>query len=279
MKFTTFSLRITILICFSISILPFAGYSFFPGKGSGFLINDIDDPDTDNPGVIVIDNDISLIHLHDSAYMHVTWDESELYGRFSSNGMVVVKNGKALMIDTPMDNEKTRRLCEYLENSMNVEVVRLVIGHYHDDCLGGLEYIQKSGIESVANKLTAEKCIELGLPVPSIPFTGELTFDFMGEEIECRFFGGGHTFDNIVVWIPSVKVLFGGCLIKSLESRGLGNLSDAVTGEWEGTVRKIIARYPDIRTVIPGHGSHGGPELLDHTIRLAEQYNRSSGIF
>ncbi|MGF1586617.1 MAG: hypothetical protein ACFCUM_14930 [Bacteroidales bacterium] len=146
MKSTIISLQITILICFSALSLAFAGYGFFPGKGSGFLINDIEDPDTDNPGVIVIDNDISLIHLHDSAYMHVTWDESELYGRFSSNGMIFVKNGKALMIDTPMDNEKTRRLCEYLENSMNVEVVRLVIGHYHDDCMGGLEYIQNSGI-------------------------------------------------------------------------------------------------------------------------------------
>lgn len=274
MKHTIITLRITILTSLFILLLKFAGYALFPGKGSEILPNNTGNSNTGKSGVIVIDNDISLIHLLDSVYMHVTWDESELYGHFSSNGMIVIKSGKALMIDTPMDIDKTRRLSEYLERSMNVEIVRLITGHYHDDCLGGLEYIHSKGIESVANILTTEKCIEIGLPVPSTSFTDELTFSFMGEAIECRFFGGGHTFDNITVWIPSCKVLFGGCLIKSQESRGLGNLSDAVTGEWEGTVRKIIASYPDVKIVIPGHGSHGGPELLEHTIQLVEQYNR-----
>jgi metallo-beta-lactamase class B len=276
MKSTIISLQITILICFSALSLAFAGYDFFPGKGFRTLINEIEDSDTGNPGIIVIDNDISLIHLHDSAYMHVTWDESEMYGRFSSNGMIFIKSGKALMIDTPMDNDKTRRLCEFLEISMNVEVVKLVIGHYHDDCLGGLEYIHGKGIGSIANRLTVDKCIGIGLPVPSTSFTDIFTLDFMGETIECRFFGGGHSFDNITVWISSCRILFGGCLVKSLDSKGLGNLADAVTDEWEGTVRKIVAAYPEINTVVPGHGNQGGPELLDHTIQLVKAFNRLS---
>jgi metallo-beta-lactamase class B len=269
-------LQITFLICFSILSSAFAGYGFFTGKGSEFPSNEKVYSNAGKPGNIIIDNDISLIHLWDSVYIHLTWDVSEIYGRFSSNGMIVIKNGKALMIDTPMDNDKTRRLVEYIENSMNVEVVKLVIGHYHDDCMGGLEYIHGKGIKSIANKLTIEKCIEIGLPVPSTSFTDILTLDFMGETIECRFFGGGHSFDNITVWIPSGKILFGGCLIKSLDSKGLGNLSDAVTDEWEGTVRKIVAAYPGVNTVVPGHGSHGGPELLDHTIKLVKAFNKLS---
>ena len=220
---------------------------------------------------IVIDDDIQLINLQDSIFVHVTWENSAKFGRFPSNGMIIIKNGKAIMIDTPMDNEKTERLTKYLKDSMQVEISKLIIGHFHDDCLGGLEYIHSKGISSIANYMTIDKCKELGLPIPSTSFTDSLIFDFNGQQIVCKFFGGGHTFDNITVWIPSKKILFGGCLIKSYNARGLGNLADAVVDDWDTTIRKLMNKYLDIKTVIPGHGNFGGTELLIHTIELVEK--------
>jgi hypothetical protein len=76
--------------------------------------------------------------------------------------------------------------------------------------------------------------------------------------------------DNITAWIPGKKILFGGCLIKSFDSQGLGNLSDAVVPQWDLTVKKILVKYMGIKTVIPGHGDTGGIELLTHTIELVE---------
>ena len=220
---------------------------------------------------IVIDNDIQLIHLQDSVYVHVTWHHLDDFGRFPSNGLIVIRNGQALMIDTPMDNDKTERLTNYLKESMSVDLVKLIIGHFHDDCMGGLGYLQSIGIESIANAMTIEKCKEIGLPVPSTSFTDSLTFDFNGEQIECRYFGAGHSFDNITVWITSEEILFGGCLIKSIDSNGLGNLSDAVVDDWDMTVEKVCKEYPEIKTVIPGHGDFGGIELLTHTIELVDK--------
>jgi len=60
-------------------------------------------------------------------------------------------------------------------------------------------------------------------------------------------------------------------LIKSKDSKGLGSLSDAVVPDWDITISKLMKRYPDIRTVIPGHGDFGGTELLMHTIDLVEK--------
>ena len=220
---------------------------------------------------IVIDNDIQLIHLHDSVYIHVTWHHLDDFGRFQSNGLIVVKKGQALMIDTPMDNDKTERITKYLKDSMSVDLVKLIIGHFHDDCMGGLSYLQSIGIESIANSMTIEKCKEIGLPIPSTSFTDSLIFDFNGEEIDCQYFGAGHSFDNITVWIPCKKILFGGCLIKSINSKGLGNLSDAVVNDWDMTVEKVMREYPEIKTVIPGHGDFGGVELLTHTIDLVDK--------
>ena len=220
---------------------------------------------------IVIDNDIQLIHLQDSVYVHVTWHHLDNFGRFPSNGLIVIRNGQALMIDTPMDNDKTERLTKYLKDSMSVDLAKLIIGHFHDDCMGGLGYLQSIGIESIANSMTIEKCKEIGLPIPSTSIMDSLSFDFNGEQIDCRYFGAGHSFDNITVWIPDKEILFGGCLIKSINSRGLGNLSDAVVDDWDMTIEKVIKRYPVIRTVIPGHGNYGGVELLTHTIELVEK--------
>jgi metallo-beta-lactamase class B len=220
---------------------------------------------------IMIDNDIQLIHLQDSVYVHVTWHHLDNFGRFPSNGLIVIRNGQALMIDTPMDNDKTERLTKYLKDSMSVDLAKLIIGHFHDDCMGGLGYLQSIGIESIANSMTIEKCKEIGLPIPSTSIMDSLSFDFNGEQIDCRYFGAGHSFDNITVWIPDKEILFGGCLIKSINSRGLGNLSDAVVDDWDMTIEKVIKRYPVIRTVIPGHGNYGGVELLTHTIELVEK--------
>ncbi|TKG93826.1 subclass B1 metallo-beta-lactamase [Puteibacter caeruleilacunae] len=223
---------------------------------------------------IVIDKDIQLIQLQDSVFVHVTWHHDDKYGRFPSNGLIIIEDGQALMIDTPADNAKTERLTKYLKDSLSVDLTKLIIGHYHDDCMGGLEYLQGLGVESIANSMTIEKCKELNLPMPSTPFTGAMSFKFNGEPIVCRFFGAGHTFDNITVWMPNKKILFGGCLIKSVYSKGLGNLTDAVVADWDTTVKKLMKEYADIKTVIPGHGAFGGSELLSHTIELVEKEKR-----
>lgn len=220
---------------------------------------------------IFINDDIQLEQLEDSIFRHITWEESEQFGRFSSNGMIIIKNGQAIMIDTPFTNEKTEIINNYLKDSMQVKLVKLISGHFHADCIGGLEYIQSLGIESIACNHTVQKCKELGLPVPSSPFTDKLIVNLNGLKLECRYFGGGHTHDNIVVWIPEYKILFGGCLIKSANAITLGFTGDADMDSYDSTVEKVIKEYPEIERVVPGHGDVGGINLLTHTIELVKE--------
>jgi metallo-beta-lactamase class B len=219
---------------------------------------------------LIVDDDIQLRHLKDSIYVHVTWNRFNNY-RFSSNGLIVIKDGQALMVDTPMNNEQTEKLAHFIQDSLNAKLTKLIVGHFHDDCIGGLDYLHNIGVQSISNLKTINKCKEMGLPVPTKSFTDSLTLDFNGEQIDCHFFGAGHSFDNIIVWMPTKKILFGGCLVKSINSKGLGNLSDAVVSDWDLTIKKIMVRYPDIKTVIPGHGNYSGSELLSHTIDLVER--------
>jgi metallo-beta-lactamase class B len=92
--------------------------------------------------------------------------------------------------------------------------------------------------------------------------------------IDCYYFGAAHTTDNIVVWIPTEQILFAGCMAKSLNSQNLGNTADGDLKAYPETLRKVIAKFPDARIVIPGHGQYGGIEVLKHTLQLAEQYSK-----
>lgn len=52
-----------------------------------------------------------------------------------------------------------------------------------------------------------------------------------------------------------------------------GNTGDADVEHWAEAVAAVAARFPHAERVIPGHGSAGGRELLDHTIQLARAHN------
>ena len=56
-------------------------------------------------------------------------------------------------------------------------------------------------------------------------------------------------------------------MLKSLKS-GKGNLADAVVEEWDDTIQKVKNSYSDLKIAIPGHGKHGGMDLLDYTIEM-----------
>lgn len=223
-----------------------------------------------------INDDIELIHLKDSIYIHKTWFDFPGVGRYPSNGLVYIKNGKALLIDTPASNELTKILCEFLENSLKVEIYEVIVCHSHDDCIGGLKYLHSKGISSMSCSLTKQKCEQSKGVVPLTSFTETMVSSFEGEGIILDHPGGGHTDDNIVVYFANAKILFGGCLLKARNSENLGYVKEAVLEEWGSTVKKVLDRYSDIEIVVPGHGEHGGKEILTHTINLVKNFKEKN---
>lgn len=222
--------------------------------------------------VINVNKDIVLIPVCEDIFMHTSYFDFPGYGRAPSNGLVLIKNGNALLIDTPNTNEQTEQLVSYLKDSLNAIVSKVIVGHYHSDCMGGLKFLHEQTVESYSGSLTRTECINKNLPVPQKYFDDSLSFDFYGEKVICNYFGAGHTPDNIVVYLPNKKTLFGGCLVKSKHSENLGSIKEADIDNWDKTIENIISAYPDIEYIIPGHGSFGNFSLLTHTIDLVKQY-------
>ena len=106
------------------------------------------------------------------------------------------------------------------------------------------------------------------LPVPAHGFKDSLNLQLGSTAINCYYLGAGHSMDNIVVWIPSEKVLFPGCLVKEINAKGLGNTVDGDLKAYPETIEKVLRKFPDAKIVIPGHGAFGGIELVRHTKKL-----------
>jgi len=221
---------------------------------------------------ISVNDDITLVKLRDGFYMHTTISESPTFGRYPSNGLLVIRNGKAFMIDSPVTNKTTNEIIRYLSDYMSVELVLFTGGHYHEDCIGSMAFIKEIGVKTFLSTRTREKCIQYNLPLPDTTFDESYIFSFEGIPVECRFVGGGHASDNSIVYFPEQEILFGGCLVKNNESQNLGNLNDAVVDQWKPTMEKLINLYPSVKIIVPGHGNFGGKEMFTHTIELIDRH-------
>lgn len=216
----------------------------------------------------VISNDLKLIKLSENAYLHVSYTDSPKYGRFSSNGLIFIDEGNAFLFDTPTSDSLTKELVQWLKDSLKVKIAGFIPNHWHDDCMGGLGYLQSIGVNSYANEMTIEIARSKNLPLPDFGFKDSLVIDLGDKTINCYYLGAGHSLDNIVVWIPSEKILFAGCMVKELKSKTLGNTIDGDINEWPETIEKLKNKFQNADIVIPGHGAIGSIELIEHTREL-----------
>lgn len=210
---------------------------------------------------------MQINRLSERVYQHISYLQTNDYGKVACNGMVIVDGGEAIVINAPTDNAGSAELIDWIRKELKCRVKAVVPGHFHQDGLGGVAEFHRNNIPSYANQKTIDIAKAQNLTVPTNGFNDSLSLRVGSQAIQAAFVGEGHTRDNIVVYFPAEKAMFGGCLIKEVNATK-GFLGDANLQEWSATVAKVKARYPQARIVVPGHGKIGGQELLDYTIGL-----------
>ena len=215
-----------------------------------------------------VSKDIEVIKIMNNTYLNVSYTSMPQHGRIGSNGIIYINNGQAALFDTPMNKNLTKGLVNWIQDSLQVKIVLFVPNHWHEDCIGGLAYLNSSGIDSYANEMTIQFAKSKNLPLPHYGFKDTLTLHLGDKKIFCEYLGAAHTLDNIVVWLPSEKVLFAGCMVKELKSSNLGNTVDGDLKAYPETIKQVLEKFHNADIVIPGHGLFGGLELLKHTLDL-----------
>ncbi|HZV61648.1 MAG TPA: DIM/SIM/IMP family subclass B1 metallo-beta-lactamase [Methylophilaceae bacterium] len=216
--------------------------------------------------------ELEIKQLTDDVYLHTSYQVVEGFGLVDSNGLVVVINDAAYIIDTPWSAPDTKKLLAWLE-ARNLTVKGSVSTHFHEDRTAGIQVLNSKNIPTYASSLTNALLRKANQAQASRAFDNNLWL--VEDQIEVFYPGPGHSQDNVVVWLPNQGVLFGGCFIRAGETQSLGNVSDALVSEWPASAEKLMARYKTAQLVVPGHGKVGDVSLLEHTRALASAASKS----
>ncbi len=225
--------------------------------------------------VIQLSEDLELRQISDHIYLHRSYTDVPIYGRVGANGLVVVSQGEAAILDSPWTNEQTEVLYRWIRDTMHLNVTAFIPNHWHNDCMGGIGYLLGKNVPVYANNMTIDIARKKGLPLPTKGFNDSLGLNLGALELKCYYPGAAHSTDNIAIWIPAEKTLFAGCTVKELHSRNLGNTSDGDLTTYPQTLQYLLDTFKDVSTVIPGHGQPGGIELVNHTMELATQQSEN----
>jgi metallo-beta-lactamase class B VIM len=213
--------------------------------------------------------EVRLREIRDGVWVHVA---TQAVGAtvYASNGLIVRDGDELLLVDTAWGSENTAALLAAIEAEIGLPVRRAISTHFHADRVAGVDTLTAAGVTTFGTPLTSRLAAAEGNEVPALTLGGlaEPGDAIRIGPVEVFYPGPGHAPDNLVVYVPEVRVLFGGCAVHEAARRTAGNVSDADLEAWPTSIRRVQSRYPEVEIVVPGHGVPGGSELLDHTIAV-----------
>lgn len=215
--------------------------------------------------------DLKVESIDDGVYVHTSFEDVDGWGVVSKNGLVVVVQKNAYLIDTPITAKNTEKLVKWLMGE-GYNIKGSISTHFHSDSTAGIEWLNSQSIPTYATKLTNKLLKENNKEEAAHSFDG-VSFWLLEDKIEAFYPGPGHTQDNIVVWLPEKKILFGGCFVKP---NGLGYLGDANLDSWPQSAKILISKYSNSKIVVPSHSEIGGSSLLQRTWENAVQGKNKS---
>ncbi|MET8844607.1 MBL fold metallo-hydrolase [Streptomyces rubiginosohelvolus] len=194
-------------------------------------------------------------------------------GGWCLNNAGLVGDGEdAVLVDTAATRARAERLRGEVLRVVPRSPRLLVSTHFHGDHTFGNCVFPEAVV--VAHERAREDVTAAGLHLtglwpdvcwggvevvaPQLTYRDRLTVHAGAVRAELLHPGPAHTTGDTVVWLPEQRVLFAGDLVMN------GVTPFCPMGSLAGSVEALrMLRGLRPRTVVPGHGPVGGPELLD----------------
>ncbi len=189
---------------------------------------------------------------------------------FISNAAFVVTPAGVVVIDALGSPALAERLLAEIRKVTPRPVTHVIVTHYHADHIYGLQTFKAKGARIIAhgaakaymNSETARLRLEASR-VELAPWVdedtrlveadewldGDRTLKIGGVDFQIRIVGPSHTPEDLVVYLPSEKVLFAGDLV--FRSR-IPYVGQADSRHWILALEKLLAF--DATVIVPGHG-------------------------
>lgn len=220
--------------------------------------------------------DLSFTHVTGNVYTYVSYGSFDGQ-RYAANAVYLVTKDGVVLFDTPWDKEYFQPLLDSIWQRHHQKVIMCLSTHFHEDRTAGLTYYAAKGIRTFTTRQTDSLCVLNHNPRATFMMPKDTVFHVGGEVFQVYYPGPGHSADNLVIWLPEYKVLYGGCLIKSTDVNSLGNLEDANVAEWGQSLKRMERKFPHPDFIIVGHESWKNKQSIKHTLDLLAEYQEGQG--
>ena len=215
------------------------------------------------------DSSLQISPLAGDFYVYTTYNFYK-GNRIPANGMYLITNNGAVLFDCPWDTTQFQPLLDSIWARHHKKVVLCLASHFHADRTAGLEYYRQQGIKTYTSRLTDELSLKRGMKRAEFLIEKDTVFTLGQYRFKTYYPGQGHAPDNMVIWFEKEKILYGGCLVKSVDDDDLGNLSDANTTAYAATIKNVIKNCKEPKYIITGHNNWTDTRSLEHTLQMAK---------
>src|SRR5690606_4594529 len=77
-----------------------------------------------------------ITQLRPNTFQHTSFKQTSDFGNVPCNGLVVRSGTKTVVFDTPVSDEVSLELINWISDSLDCRINAVVPTHFHDDCLG-----------------------------------------------------------------------------------------------------------------------------------------------
>jgi len=210
---------------------------------------------------------LSIEKINSQLYLYTTYNTFE-GTKYAANAVYLITKKGVILFDTPWDSTQYQPLLDSIKQKHQLPVIAVYATHWHEDRAGGFAYYNRIGIPTYATKMTNDLLKANHKAQAAHLVKINKTYKVGGQSFVLNFFGAGHSLDNVVVWFPDYQILDGGCFIKSSEAKNLGNIVDGDVKAWKPALARLLAKYPQIKMVIPGHDGWKDNQQIQRTEEL-----------
>ncbi len=220
-------------------------------------------------GTVALADDVDVRQLTPTVWLHTTYADHQ-HG-IATNGLLVTTPSGSVLVDAGWNDAQAARLFAFAAERLHQPVADVIVTHAHGDRIGGAGEARRRGarVHALARTIAHAQARGQAVPDAIVPAEARATLD--GVALELFYPGAGHPDDNLVVYLPATRILYGGCFLKSSAARDLGNIADADLAAWPGSLRRVAAQFPAAAIVVPGHGPLGGDPIA-HTAALLRDH-------
>lgn len=192
------------------------------------------------------------------------------------NSAVFIGDSAIVVVDTKM-NAPAQELFEIVQKASKngTKPIIIVNTHLHGDHVKG-NYLYKNS-RIIAGKIDPNLWIETSGKenLPTEWFQDSLRLFIGGESLLLLNMGRAHTFADVVVYAEQRKILIGGDIVLNKVIPVLNPKSGSRALGYRPALESLVQRM-DIQTVLPGHGSIGGKDIIVENINYFKEMERVS---